>query len=262
MTATQPWFRVHDATNDTLESLKTVLRDTFARGDISAIRVVNAPRDSRVLHFWYEAGSVLGSSYVLESDDEVAVGSLEPSGLPFMDVRYDPARERAFRHARTAQPLHTDGAGVNDPVGITLFYMERQASTGGESVLIDAESVARIAAAEEPDLFADLTRIPVQVALAAHAGSRVPILQQKGRGWKILWNYYRIVSGQGERIHHHGERVRAFFERLAASSAAAVFRLDDGDALFFHDQRVLHGRQAFTATKSGDRLLWKTYFVP
>ena len=40
------------------------------------------------------------------------------------------------------------------------------------------------------------------------------------------------------------------------------FRLEAGDAVFFRDEEVLHGRRDFAAEQSGDRLLWKTYFMP
>jgi hypothetical protein len=32
--------------------------------------------------------------------------------------------------------------------------------------------------------------------------------------------------------------------------------------VFFRDEEVLHGRRDFEAEQSGDRLLWKTYFMP
>ncbi len=49
---------------------------------------------------------------------------------------------------------------------------------------------------------------------------------------------------------------------MIEAGAVESFRLAAGDAVFFRDEEVLHGRRDFAAEQSGDRLLWKTYFTP
>ena len=126
--------------------------------------------------------------------------------------------------------------------GIALMIMAKQAATGGETILLDASSLARIAEAEAPELFIEMTTLPVNMALPPATGSHEPVLQKRDGRWSMRWNYYRVVPGQGERVDAFRENFHAFVARVAATSEAEVFRLEEGDALVLDDGGVLHGR--------------------
>ncbi|MFN3523343.1 MAG: TauD/TfdA family dioxygenase [Phenylobacterium sp.] len=88
-----------------------------------------------------------------------------------------------------------------------------------------------------------------------------PILYRKAGRSKINWNWFRVLPDQGEAVARLREDFREFLEKMIEDGATAAFRLQPGDALFFRDDEVLHGRKAYAAQHSGDRLLWKTYFI-
>jgi len=143
-----------------------------------------------------------------------------------------------------------------------LFYLERQAQAGGESLFVDAATVAERARALRPDLYEALTRLPVHFGKAGAPGRTTTILAIRDGRLKINWNYFRVLPGQGEAVDRLREDFRDFLEQMIVDGAVESFRLDEGDAVFFRDEEVLHGRRDFAAERSGDRLLWKTYFIP
>ena len=90
----------------------------------------------------------------------------------------------------------------------------------------------------------------------------MPILREVEGRLKINWNWFRVLPDQGNQIAALREDFRLFLEGMEqASPAVASFRLNAGEAVFFRDDEVLHGRRGYAAKVSGDRLLWKTYFI-
>jgi hypothetical protein len=122
--------------------------------------------------------------------------------------------------------------------------------------------VADRARATAPRLYELLTSLPVQFGKAGVFGRTTPILSRRDGRLKINWNYFRVLPGQGEAVDRLREDFRLFLEEMVEAGAVECFRLDEGDAVFFRDEEVLHGRRDFAAEQSGDRLLWKTYFTP
>ncbi|THD59741.1 TauD/TfdA family dioxygenase [Phenylobacterium sp.] len=181
-----------------------------------------------------------------------------------MDVRFEPDRPDTYRHHKVGQPLHSDGAYVARAhfCEIALFYLERQARTGGESLFVDVPAVGARARRLAPALYEALTTLPVRFGKAAGSGHTSTILFEQDGRLKINWNYFRVLPGQGAAVDALREDFRQFLERMIEDRAVESFRLDEGDAVFFRDDQVLHGRRDFAAEQSGDRLLWKTYFSP
>ena len=97
---------------------------------------------------------------------------------------------------------------------------------------------------------------------AGQPGRTTTILFFRDGRLRINWNYFRVLPGQGDAVDRLREDFRLFLEQMVEDGAVASFRLDEGDAVFFRDAEVLHGRRDFDAEQSGDRLLWKTYFTP
>ena len=182
----------------------------------------------------------------------------------WMDVRFEPDRPDTYRHHKVGQPLHSDGAYSPPELAqdIALFYLERQAPTGGESLFVDAATVAEHARAHAPQLHSALTSLPVRFGKAGEPGRATTILSSKDGRLKINWNYFRVLPGQGRAVDALREDFRSFLDEMVEAGVVESFRLQQGDAVFFRDDEVLHGRRDFEAERSGDRLLWKTYFTP
>lgn len=253
------WFATASAAGLDVAGAQSLLAQRI--GDVCALRLTGADGGAAPLSFWKTVGEALGRNAGLIEDSDS--GELTADSGEWMDVRFEPDKLDAYRHAKVGQPLHTDGAYVarQDAREIALFYMARQAARGGESLIVDAETVARCAAARDADLHRRLTSLPLKFGKNSGAPRITPILRREAGRLKINWNYFRVLPDQGEACARLREDFRAFLEGMIARGEVTTFRLDSGDALFFKDDEVMHGRAAFDAEQSGDRLLWKTYFT-
>ncbi len=254
------WFKAWDVAGQDAEALRALVSAQMA--DTRVLRLRGARPAGDALAFWRTVGEALGVGTDIVEDSVTGAPTMAPGA--WMDVRFEPDRPDTYRHHKVGQPLHIDGAYAPwDYVQeFGLFYLARQARSGGESLFIDAASVAARARAQAPELHEALTTLPVQFGKGGFPGRTATILYVKDGRQKINWNYFRVLRGQGEAVDRLREDFRLFLERMVEDGAVESFRLDEGDAVFFRDAEVLHGRRDFAAEQSGDRLLWKTYFTP
>ena len=106
-----------------------------------------------------------------------------------------------------------------------------------------------------PSLLYDLKNITVKTKKGDSANERYgPIIDHINGQSRIFWNYYRI-----ERSNDHIDNmVESFFDHLNDMDSRGLVKrnlANTGDVFFFNDSRVLHGRDAFSATLYGDRIL-------
>jgi alpha-ketoglutarate-dependent taurine dioxygenase len=257
--ATTSWMKTIDASGLDVEALRALVQAEMA--DALVLRLRGATPVGEPLPFWRSVGEVLGASCDVIEDSVTGQQKVVPGA--WMDVRFEPERPDTYRHHKVGQPLHSDGAytPLEHAQEFALFYLERQAPAGGESIFVDAASVAQRARVQDPLLYSALTSLPLQFGKVG-AGRTSTILSIRDGRRKINWNYFRVLSGQGEAVDCLREKFRRFLQEMVEEGAVACFRLEEGDALFFRDEEVLHGRRDFEAQQSGDRLLWKTYFMP
>jgi alpha-ketoglutarate-dependent taurine dioxygenase len=256
----KPWLKAVDAAALDMDALRALVRQEMT--DTRVLRLCGVKPSGDPLPFWRRVGETLGPASDLIEDSLTGRAKIAPGA--WMDVRFEPDRPDTYRHHKVGQPLHTDGAyGPQDQIcEIALFYLERQAPAGGESLFVDAETVAERVSALAPKLYDALTTLPVQFGKAGAPGRTTTVLSQRDGRLKINWNYFRVLPGQGDAVEALREDFRLFLEALVEDGAVECFRLCEGDAVFFRDEEVLHGRRDFAAERSGDRLLWKTYFRP
>jgi alpha-ketoglutarate-dependent taurine dioxygenase len=249
-----------DAAGMSAAALRELVRSEMT--DRRVLRLRRASPAGDPLAFWRNIGEAVGPSSDIIEDAVTGCPKVVPGA--WMDVRFEPDRPDTYRHHKVGQPLHSDCAYVAPEYAqeIALFYLERQAQSGGESLFVDAATVAARTRALAPHLYEALTTLRVDFGKAGAPGRTTTILSRRDGRLKINWNYFRVLPGQGEAVDQLRESFRLFLERLVEDGDVACFRLDDGDAVFFRDEEVLHGRRDFVAERSGDRLLWKTYFTP
>jgi alpha-ketoglutarate-dependent taurine dioxygenase len=249
------WFATHDGAADTAAQLIDNVRDNMSRHSVLRLRNVVPPGDP--LDYWLRVGSALGSPSRMTEDGDT--GAPKPNANMWSDVRFEPNRPDTYRYHNVGQPLHTDGAYLPGAGDIVLFYMAKQAAGGGESLFIDAETLASHAEAEAPALFKALTTIPIRFG---KQGSErlIPVLQYQGDQVSVNWNYYRVLPDQGETISRLRDEFQEFLSFLVDTRRVVEFTMLDGDVVLFWDRDVLHGRRAYAAQGSGDRLLWKSYY--
>jgi alpha-ketoglutarate-dependent taurine dioxygenase len=255
------WLTTFKAGGLASQAVIDAIPDLFAQTKV--LRVTAAQADCDPLAFWREAGETLGLSARL-LEDSVTGEQIPADHSPqagWMDVRFEPDRLDTYRHANVGQPLHSDGAYASEIQDIGLFYLQRQASQGGESLFADAADIAARAASLDPDLRRRLFETEVKFG-KGRVGRVAPILREVAGRLKINWNWFRVLPDQGDEIAALREDFRVFLDDMVQrDEAVAAFRLNAGDAVFFRDDEVVHGRRAYAAQVSGDRLLWKTYFI-
>lgn len=224
------------------------------RDVIRGTRVVHlrgTPVGAELLPFFTELLEGLGTP-VLRGED--LDQGLFPVG-EWLDIRYDPARDRSFRYSNTRQPLHTDGSYI-DQFGydVVVLVCEQAARHGGATHFIDGDTLTALLAGEAPGLLDELQTRDLIFDKGAMGTLTRRVIERDGEDWLLNWNAFRISPENPAPVRTMAERFHGFLERRVVDAGLVQgVRLAAGEALFFHDRRVLHGRFAFF----GNRCLHK-----
>lgn len=202
--------------------------------------------------FWDERLQLHGRRVPVDEDPITGVAG---DGL-WSTVAYDPAHPDTFRHSNTAQPLHTDGSYVAEPPEIVFLVCRRPARQGGATLFLDGHDLVRLLGMRQPSLLTALVHHRVGFA---KGGSRVdePVITLARDGPRLRWNYFALAADQAPGARQVAEDFRAFLADGAGALPLRSVTLAAGDAVFFRDDRVLHGRDGFSADEPDGRFLWK-----
>ena len=127
--AAEAWLKTIDAAAMDGEALRGLVRREMTNTRV--LRLCNARPSGDPLAFWRGVGEAVGAAMDLLEDSVTGQRQIVPGA--WTDVRFEPDRPDTYRHHKVGQPLHSDGAYV-PPIyaqEIALFYLERQARTGG-----------------------------------------------------------------------------------------------------------------------------------
>jgi alpha-ketoglutarate-dependent taurine dioxygenase len=242
------WLRTIDCARIDDAAIGRLIADAMREARV--LRLTGSPQRDDALAFWKSAGAHLGEHQPTLYGD-------------WQDVRFEPDVFQ-FRHSKTGQPLHTDGAYVSEPPHYCVFYCAQPAQIGGATFFVDAETIAALARADDPGLLDALRTVPVNFGKPAETadnpGQRRPILQEVEGRLTIAWNFYQVTPGQSATVQQLRQRFREFLDRVETSDAVVEIDWTAHEAVFFKEDEVLHGRRAFEAERAGDRVIWKTYF--
>jgi alpha-ketoglutarate-dependent taurine dioxygenase len=189
--------------------------------------------------------NILGKPKVMDED----LKSGGKNGGMWTEIKYDSSVKDSFRHANVRQPLHTDGAYESDAPEISFIYCKQPSKHGGSTTFIDSEMVLELALAFGVDTEL-LFNTPVKFSKGGD-GKTAPILAKDDIGTILNWNYYRVVEAT-----QMTEKFHSFLEHVAQSGLCMPVKLSAGEGVFFHDKRLLHGRDSFI----GSRHLMKAGF--
>jgi hypothetical protein len=107
---------------------------------------------------------------------------------------------------------------------------------------------------EQPALFKDLCHTTVIVKKGDGQYFNRTSIIVPGDDPKIFWNYYRTEKPTAE-IQSMCDAFFRYLEKKETTSSVERRRSETGDCICFNDQKILHGRAAFTATRPFDRVL-------
>jgi len=213
--------------------------------DYGFVLVRNAPREAEATpEIITLAGPLRITNY-----GSVYDFTYKPDALVYGDlnVKLDPHCDEPYRQA---------------PPSITCFHFVRAATTGGASIMVDGFQVGELLRREDPEAFHLLATVPV---------THYRRLLKQGRDFRMRAPVFSL-DDEGEiagiRLNDRGagpldvpdDLVRPILRALRKLEAMlfdethhVTVPVGSGEALFFNNQRVLHGRTAFAP--DGDRYM-------
>ncbi len=250
-------------TTVTLSGVDPVADAAIAGGPMSEHEVThmlleNQPEDLR--GYYDSLVEALGTPVDI-AEDYAAGGA--PTGERWAEIRYNAEipDDVAFRHSKNAQPFHTDESYVSSPAGIMLFYCVNAAPSGGETNYMSGRGLVDYLRGEQPELLEQLQTTDVRYSKAADYKHR-PILTIDDDGAVDLnFNYYCADPDQDENALKLNQRFFDFLQHDLPDELVYPVGLRPGDSVAWRDDLVLHGRNAFEAEATSDRLIWKTGVV-
>lgn len=175
-------------------------------------------------------------------------------GLTF-DVRSVPQPEN-LAYSDLGLGLHTDNP-YRDPVpGFQALHALLPSSEGGESLLADGFALAEHLRTTAPEAFAQLVGTPVPFHFRSHDAdlyAERPLIQLSVRGEVSAVHYNSRSIAPLAVPAREAAIFYGAYRRFAALMRDARFqlrtRLGNGTLVVFDNQRILHGRTAFSSAR-------------
>jgi alpha-ketoglutarate-dependent taurine dioxygenase len=218
--------------------------------------IYNVPNDINVEAFYKDLANHVG--LLVDKEEDPYTGRLT-TGWNKIEFKAE-TNNSAFKYSNTRQPLHTDYGFISIDLDLTFFYCETQASYGGATFFLDPALLINVLKEYDPVLYNQLTTSFVQFGRAGNKiSSRISkIIDFDDQGVLLNWNYYRVSPDNEPDILQMIERFHVFLEDFVTNGGLVDnVLLKKNEAVFFHDKRILHGRNSFL----GNRKLMKAAIV-
>jgi gamma-butyrobetaine dioxygenase len=170
------------------------------------------------------------------------------------DVKSRPDAEN-LAFTDLALPVHTDNP-YRDPVpGLQILHCMQPGSDGGESIFVDGFAVAEHLRATDPGAFEVLSHTPVTFRFRSttdeFSSQRCMIELSESLSVKAIHYNNRSIVTPVLPVRESREfynACRALSLLLRNPEFTYIVRLNQGDAVAFDNQRILHGRTAYRNT--------------
>ncbi len=229
------------------------------KNSISSYKVIHLSGynlDIPIQEFYTKLSDSIGE--IFNEDEDLLTG--ERKDNRWIDISYDPAIQDRYRSSNTRQPLHTDDSYVElgEEKSLQFFFCESRATFGGATIFYDLpELVVCLKLDGRVELLEKLMTTLVNFDKSGNKKVR-RILDHDAYGYLANWNYYCIDQENTSKALALCEEFHDFLEtRIVESGLVMPVQLEKGDAVFFHDDRILHGRNAYFASSKGERCLIK-----
>lgn len=226
-----------DAKNKSSLSLANDIKNALNFKSNKVIYVYNSVDDH---DFWISCSQSVGKMMPMQED---YTGN--KNGMLLTDIKYPWHEESSsFSHSNTRQPLHTDASYESDSPDLTFFYCKKKSIFGGATIFVDLDKLKNYISYYSSSLLNDLMSCPVKHFKGNDSKYR-PIIHSDDT---INWNYFRCEDCPIKFAFHD------FLEKyIIHGNLFDQVILNEGEALFFKDSQLLHGRTSFI----GDRWLVK-----
>jgi gamma-butyrobetaine dioxygenase len=229
--------------------------------------------DKEVLKSWIEAMLVEGLAMITDMPDtnealtETAelIGFIRPTFFgSFFDVKtHIKPTNLAFTAA--ALEMHTDTPAEEVAPGVQFLHCRANSVEGGQNLFLDGVAVANALRAEFPEDFQILADVDIPFynehdAYDMRSRQRVIELDQHGEvsGVTISQHMADVFDLPQDVMDSYYPAFCRFGRMLQDDKYLMRFRMNAGECFVFDNHRIVHGREAYTAT-SGDRYLRGTY---
>jgi len=157
--------------------------------------------------------------------------------------------------------LHTDNPYREPVPGFQALHALRSSPDGGDSVFADGFALGDHLRAVDPAAFLTLTQTPVPFLYRsrdAELYAERPLIQLSCRGEVSAVHYNnRSIAPlplHGRDATNFYSAYRRFAELLRDPGYQLTFHLEDGELVLFDNQRILHGRTAFSSARHARHL--------
>lgn len=222
---------------------------------VYVLKADKSPNDIKA--FYEQAFQYLGTPVALAEDVNLGGRENQRSGEIWMEVRYDPKYQDAYRHSANAQPLHTDGSYIHDFPSSTILACVVNAGEGGETTFIDSVDVYNILKEEQPVLFEKIINKNIPHARSGDYRDDAVIKVEENDVF-VNWNYYCVDKSIDSALIEIADEFQNFLLTSQQIKDKTIgVKLQPGDAVYWKDNYVLHGRNSFVANKESERFIWK-----
>lgn len=233
-------FTVYN-TNGETENFNSV----FAKNKI--VHVQHNFKNESVPGFYRKFAETAGFPLIYEEDPVTGQINVDK----WTEIKYVPEKsEDTYKHSNKSQPLHTDYGYFSFEMYAAFFYCSEQAKFGGATTFIDADKIVEILEWENRGLLNKLQEHKIQFGRKGNpfAHNEDYVLQRDSAGWKINWNYYRAKDDVKNKVLI--DEFYTFLNNSVEKSGELLeLKLKVNEGVFFHDRRVLHGRNSFIGNR-------------
>lgn len=239
------------------QNLKKLILDSWMIEDNKVFHLKNYIQQDKIRDFYEQVGNMIGEYKLLAEDVNLGDRSKQQANKIWMDVRYDSNIEDAYRHSSNSQPLHTDGSYNPNFPNATIMCCISNTVSGGETIFLDLKKLVDILDSDKPELLKFLFNEEVLHERSGYTNKK-KILSIEDNKLKINFNYFCISRKNSKK---NLENIDKFFDFINTSKNIKEniypLKLNIGEAVFWKDSEVLHGRNSFVPTRDSERFLWK-----
>ena len=218
----------------------------------SKVVLLSGCHEKNLLEFYDGLSDEIGPWAPMDEDLQTE----EKTGRKWIEIKYDPQFPESYRHSSTRQPLHTDGSYESRAPQVSFFFCVQAALMGGATTFVDSTVLLEALELYSRTLFKACHEVPVTFTKGEDAKTR-PIIDADDKGVLLTWNYYRVLETSPAVADLRHKFHRFLEDKVVGGGLCLQCHLKRGDAVFFNDERLLHGRNSFLARAPGDRFLIK-----